>query len=506
MADHHHHEEEFRINDPEFNQLNQRLDRRNFLTKTSLGIGALALGSLFGNKLLGNSPRPVISNATGDMEQEILKALPHFAPKAKRVVYLFMSGGPSQLETFDYKPTLMNMMGQNLPESIRKGQRLTGMSANQSALPVVPSYYKFNQYGQNQTWVSELLPHTAKVIDDLCIVKSMHSEAINHDPAITFFQTGNQLPGRPSIGSWLSYGLGSDNENLPTFIVLVSKNGQKDQPLYARLWGNGFLPSKHQGVQFGSGKDPVLFLNNPEGYDGADRKQMLEYLSKLNQVQNTVYGDPEVDTRIAQYEMAYRMQTSVPEVMDVTDEPEEVFELYGPDSKDPGTYAANCLLARKLLEKDVKFVQLYHQGWDQHGSLPSGISAQCKATDQATAALITDLKRRGLLEDTLVIWGGEFGRTVYSQGKLAVNDYGRDHHPRCFTMWMAGAGVKPGISFGETDDFSYNIVKDPVHVHDFQATLLHLMGIDHERLTYKFQGRRFRLTDVEGKIVKGILT
>lgn len=506
MADHHHHEEEFRLNDPEFNRLNQKLDRRDFLTKTSMGIGALALGSLFGNKLMGNAARPVISNATGDMEQEILRALPHFAPKAKRVVYLFMSGGPSQLETFDYKPALVDMMGQNLPESVRKGQRLTGMSANQSALPVVPSYYKFNQHGQNQTWVSELLPHTAKVVDDLCIVKSMHSEAINHDPAITFFQTGNQLPGRPSIGSWLSYGLGSDNENLPTFIVLVSKNGQKDQPLYARLWGNGFLPSKHQGVQFGSGKDPVLFLNNPDGYDGADRKEMLEYLSKLNQIQNSTYGDPEVDARIAQYEMAYRMQTSVPEVMSVADEPEEVFELYGPDSKDPGTYAANCLLARKLLEKDVKFVQLYHQGWDQHGSLPSGIAGQCKATDQATAALITDLKRRGLLEDTLVIWGGEFGRTVYSQGKLTANDYGRDHHPRCFTMWMAGAGVKPGISFGETDDFSYNIVKDPVHVHDFQATLLHLMGIDHERLTYKFQGRRFRLTDVEGKIVKGILT
>ncbi|NQX38783.1 Tat (twin-arginine translocation) pathway signal sequence [Pedobacter steynii] len=506
MVDHHHHEEEFRLNDPEFNRLNQRLDRRNFLTKTSMGIGALALGALFGNKLMGNAPRPAVSNATGDMEQEILRALPHFAPKAKRVVYLFMSGGPSQLETFDYKPALVNLMGQNLPDSVRKGQRLTGMSANQSALPMVPSYYKFNQHGQNQTWISELLPYTAKVVDDLCIVKSMHSEAINHDPAITFFQTGNQLPGRPSIGSWLSYGLGSDNENLPTFIVLVSKNGQKDQPLYARLWGNGFLPSKHQGVQFGSGKDPVLFLNNPDGYDGADRKEMLEYLSKLNQIQNSTYGDPEVDARIAQYEMAYRMQTSVPEVMSVADEPEEVFELYGPDSKDPGTYAANCLLARKLLEKDVKFVQLYHQGWDQHGSLPSGIAAQCKATDQATAALITDLKRRGLLEDTLVIWGGEFGRTVYSQGKLTANDYGRDHHPRCFTMWMAGAGVKPGISFGETDDFSYNIVKDPVHVHDFQATLLHLMGIDHERLTYKFQGRRFRLTDVEGKIVKGILT
>lgn len=499
-----HHDEEFRLQTPEFNELNKKLDRRNFLTKTSLGLGALAVGSLFGSSLFGNSPKAA-PGSSGDLEADILKALPHFAPKAKRVVYLFQSGGPSQFETFDYKPRLASMLGQNLPDSVRKGQRLTGMSANQSALPMVPSYYKFNQHGESQTWMSELMPFTAQVVDELCIVKSMHSEAINHDPAITFFQTGNQLPGRPSIGSWISYGLGSDNNNLPTFIVLVSKNGQKDQPLYARLWGNGFLPSKHQGVQFRAGKDPVLFLNNPDGYDGKDRKEMLEYLSKLNQMQNAAYGDPEVEARIAQYEMAYRMQTSVPEVMSTADEPDEVFEMYGPDSRDPGTYAANCLLARKLLEKDVKFVQLYHQGWDQHSSLPSAIATQCKATDQATAALIKDLKQRGLLEDTLVIWGGEFGRTVYSQGKLTANDYGRDHHPRCFTMWMAGAGVKPGISYGETDDFSYNIVKDPVHVHDFQATLMHLMGIDHERLTYKFQGRRFRLTDVEGKVVKDIL-
>ena len=502
---HHHHNEEFKLNSPEFNQLNNKWDRRHFLTKTSLGLGALAVGSLFGKSLTGSGSAKVADSA-GDMEADILKAIPHFAPKAKRVVYLFMSGGPSQLETFDYKPGLVNMMGQNLPDSVRQGQRLTGMSANQSNLPLAPSLFKFNQHGKNNTWVSELLPHTASVVDDLCIVKSIHSEAINHDPAITFLQTGNQLPGRPSIGSWLSYGLGSDNQNLPTFIVLVSKNAPKDQPLYARLWGNGFLPSKYQGVQFGSGKDPVLFLNNPDGYDGADRKEMLQYLSKLNELQNTTYGDPEVEARIAQYEMAYRMQTSVPEVMDIKDEPEEVFDLYGPESRDPGTFAANCILARKLLEKDVKFVQLYHQGWDQHGSLPQGISGQCKATDQPTAAFITDLKRRGLLEDTLVIWGGEFGRTVYSQGKLTATDYGRDHHPRCFTMWMAGAGVKAGTSFGETDDFSYNIIKDPVHVHDFQATLLHLMGIDHERLTYRFQGRRFRLTDVEGKVVKEILS
>jgi hypothetical protein len=379
------------------------------------------------------------------------------------------------------------------------------MSANQSILPLVPSIYKFNQHGASQTWVSELLPHTAEVVDDLCIIKTVNSEAINHDPAITFFQTGNQLPGRPSIGSWISYGLGSDNENLPSFIVLVSKNAVKDQPLYARLWGNGFLASEYQGVQFRAGKDPVLFLDNPEGYDGADRKEMLDYLTTLNKYQNEVNGDPEVEARIKQYEMAYRMQTSVPDVMDISDEPQEIFDLYGPDSKDPGTYAANCILARKLLEKDVKFVQLYHQGWDHHGGLPAGMAKQCKDTDQATAALIKDLKRRGLLEDTLVVWGGEFGRTVYSQGKLQPDNYGRDHHPRCFTMWMAGAGVKHGISYGETDDFSYNIIKDPVHVHDFQATLLNIMGIDHERFTYKFQGRRFRLTDVQGKVVTDVL-
>ncbi|MCE7072846.1 DUF1501 domain-containing protein [Dyadobacter sp. CY327] len=501
-----HHKEPFRINSPEFDILNKKLERRNFLVKTSLGLGALAMGSLFGSQKLFGSNAAATTEGAAALEEKVLKALPHIAPKAKRVVYLFMAGGPSQFETFDYKPKLVNMAGQNLPDSVRKGQRLTGMSANQSSLPVVPSVYGFNQHGKSGTWVSELMPHTAKVVDELCMIKSVYSEAINHDPAITFFQTGNQLPGRPSIGSWVSYGLGTDNQNLPSFIVLVSKNGAKDQPLYARLWGNGFLPSKHQGVQFGSGKDPVLFLNNPEGYDGADRKEMLDYLAKLNQLQNEPYGDPEVDARIAQYEMAFRMQTSVPEVMDTAGEPDEVFDLYGPDGRDAGTYAANCILARKLLEKDVKFVQLYHQGWDNHGGLPKSIAQQCKNTDQATAALIMDLKRRGLLDDTLVVWGGEFGRTVYSQGKLTADDYGRDHHPRCFTMWMAGAGVKPGISFGETDDFSYNIVKDPVHVHDFQATLMHLMGVDHEQLTYKFQGRRFRLTDVHGHVVKSILT
>ena len=505
MSDHH--KEHFKLHTPEFDQLNKGWDRRNFLTKTSLGIGAIALSSLIGKSVLGNlAAKLATESPSASLEQEILRALPHFAPKAKRVVYLFMSGGPSQFETFDYKPKLVDLFGQELPSSVRQGQRLTGMSGSQSTLPIVPSAFKFNQHGDSRTWISEVLPHTASVVDDLCIIKSIHSEAINHDPALTFFQTGNQLPGRASIGSWLSYGLGSDNQNLPTFIVLVSKNAAKDQPLYSRLWGNGFLPSEHQGVQFRAGKDPVLFLDDPDGYEGKDRKEMLDYLSKLNRLQNDTYGDPEVEARIAQYEMAYRMQTSIPEVMSTVDETDEVFDMYGPDSRDPGTYAANCILARKLLEKDVKFVQLYHQGWDHHGGLPGNMIKQCKDTDQPTAAFLKDLKRRGLLEDTLVIWGGEFGRTVYSQGKLSADNYGRDHHPRCFTMWMAGAGVKPGISYGETDDFSYNIVKDPVHVHDFHATLMHIMGVDHERLTYKFQGRRFRLTDVEGKVVKAILS
>jgi hypothetical protein len=368
------------------------------------------------------------------------------------------------------------------------------------------SAFQFSQYGQSRAWVSELMPHTAEIVDELCFIKSMQTGQINHDPAITFFQTGHQLPGRPSMGAWLSYGLGSDNQNLPAFIVLVSKNAAQDQPLYARLWGNGFLPSQYQGIQFRSGKDPVLYLGNPENYDGQDRREMLDYLKSLNEVQLDTYGDPEISARIAQYEMAFRMQTSVPEITDMSKEPDSVYEMYGEESRDPGTYAANCLLARKLIEKDVKFVQLYHQGWDQHGNLPGGIKNQCQKTDRATAALIKDLKQRGLLEDTLVVWGGEFGRTVYSQGTLSMDNYGRDHHPRCFTKWMCGARVKPGFTYGETDDFGYNVVKDPVHVHDLQATILHLFGIDHEKLTYKHQGRRFRLTDVEGHVVKGILT
>lgn len=470
--------------------------RREFLTQTSLGLGAFALSGLLNPAgLNAQSIQATPENPFGQ---------PHFPAKVKRVIYLFQSGGPSQLELFDYKSELEKRHGEELPDSIRQGQRLTGMSAGQSSFPMSASKFKFTRQGKSGAWVSELLPYTSEIIDDLCFIKSMHTEAINHDPAITFFQTGSQIAGRPSIGSWLSYGLGSDNENLPSFIVLVSKNAG-GQPLYARLWGNAFLPSQHQGVQFRSGGDPVLYLNNPDGFDHTDRREMLNYLAKLQEAQYQEWGDPEINARIAQYEMAYRMQTSVPEVMDMTDEPDWIFDMYGADSRDPGTYAANCLLARKLAERNVKFIQLYHQGWDQHGGLPRGITNQCKATDQATAALVKDLKQRGLLEDTLVVWGGEFGRTNYSQGKLTQDNYGRDHHPRCFTMWMAGAGVKAGFSYGETDELGYNIVRDPVHVHDFQATLLHLLGIDHEQLTFKHQGRRYRLTDVHGRVVKEVL-
>ncbi len=478
-------------------KVNDHLNRREFLRKSGMGLGALALGSLMNP--LGASASGIPGPGSGG----ILGA-PHFTPRAKRVIYLFQSGGPSQFETFDYKPLLEKMNGEELPASVRKGQRLTGMSAGQSSLPLAGSQFKFERHGKSGQWVSELMPHTAKIVDDLCFVKSMYTEAINHDPAITFFQTGSQQAGRPSIGAWLSYGLGSDNENLPAFIVLVSKNAG-GQPLYARLWGNAFLPSQHQGVQFRSGKDPVLFLNNPNGFHHKDRAQMLDYLNQLNRLQHDTYGDPEILSRIAQYEMAYRMQTSVPDVTDLSGEPDWVFDMYGPDSRIPGTYAANCLLARRLIEKDVKFVQLYHQGWDQHLNLPGGIQNQCRNTDQASAALVQDLKQRGLLEDTLVVWGGEFGRTNYSQGKLTKTNYGRDHHPRCFTMWMAGGGVKPGFTYGQTDEFGYNIEKEPVHVYDFLATMLHLLGIDHERLTFKHQGRRFRLTDVEGHVVKDLI-
>ncbi len=468
------------------------LNRRAFLNRFGLGLGGVALATLL------NPSRVIADNS------RFLTA-PHFPAKAKRVIFLFMAGGPSQLETFDYKPLLNERQGQQLPESVRMGQRLTGMSGNQASLPLAGSIFKFQQHGQSGAWVSELLPHTAKCVDDLCFVRSMFTEAINHDPAITFLQTGSQLSGRPSMGAWLSYGLGSDNENLPSFVVLITP-GKVDQPLYSRLWGSGFLPSRYQGVQFRSGKDPVLYLTNPNGISTKDRRLALDRLRELHEVEAQTTGDAEINTRIAQYEMAFRMQTSVPEVVDVANEPPHVIDLYGPDARKPGTFAANCLLARRLAERGVKFIQLYHQGWDHHGNVPGGMRTQCRETDQPAAALIEDLKQRGMLEDTLVVWGGEFGRTNYSQGKLTATDYGRDHHPRCFTIWMAGAGVKPGAIYGETDEFGYNVAKDGVHVHDFHATLLHLLGIDHERLTYRFQGRDFRLTDVSGNVVKAILT
>lgn len=474
-------------------------NRRHFLKKLGLGIGGLAAASLL-------DPFSAIVDAADSPLKGM--NLPHFAPKAKRVIYLFQSGGPSQLELFDYKPLLHKMRGQDLPDSVRKGQRLTGMTSGQDSFPLVGSQFNFSQYGESRAWVSDLMPYTAKIVDELCFVKSMHTEAINHDPAITFFQTGSQQAGRPSIGSWMSYGLGSLNENLPTFTVLLSRgSGRKmAQPLYSRLWGNGFLSSLHQGVQFRSGKDPVLYLKDPEGMTRSERRKMLDHISELNAKQEQEFGDPEINSRIAQYEMAYRMQTSVPETMDVEGEPDHILQMYGADAAIPGTYAANCLLARRLVEKDVRFVQLYHMGWDQHDNLPSHIEKQAKDIDQATAALIMDLKQRGLLEDTLVVWGGEFGRTNYSQGTLTKTNYGRDHHPKCFTMFMAGGGVKPGFTYGETDEFGYNITKDPVHVHDMQATMMHLMGIDHTKFTHKHQGRRFRLTDVSGHVVKDLLS
>jgi len=438
--------------------------------------------------------------------QGILNGL-HIPAKAKRVIYLFQSGGPSQLELFDYKPLLNERRGEDLPDSIRNGQRLTGMSSGQDSFPLVGSSYGFKQYGQSGTWMSDLLPYTSKIVDDICIIKSMHTEAINHDPAITFFQTGSQQPGRPSMGAWMSYGLGSENKDLPAFSVLLSRGTGRPngQPLYSRLWGNGFLHSLHQGVQFRSAKDPVLYLNDPDGLHKSDKRKLLDQLKALNEEHYEQVGDPEIQSRIAQYEMAYRMQTSVPDVMNIEKEPDHIYNMYGPDSMTPGTFAANCLLARRLAEKDVRFIQLYHMGWDHHDNLPDFVQKQARDVDQASAALVMDLKQRGMLEDTLVIWGGEFGRTNYSQGALTATNYGRDHHPRCFSIWMAGAGIKPGIVYGETDDFGYNITKDPVHVHDFQATVLQQLGIDHERLTYKHQGRRFRLTDVEGHVVKGIL-
>lgn len=475
----------------------QQLQRRTFLQAGGLGLGSLALSTLMSQ-----------SKGWAEAAQSgALPGLPHFPPKAKRVIYLFQSGAPSQMDLFDPKPGLVERRGTELPDSIRLGQRLTGMTATQTSFPVAPTKYKFQQHGKSGAWLSELLPHTARVADDLCFIKSLHTEAINHDPAVTFFQTGAQLAGRPSIGSWLSYGLGSENQDLPAFVAMISKGSgnPNDQPLYDRLWGSGFLPTKYQGIKFRSVGEPVLYLSNPPGFDSTARRQFLTDLNELNQIQFDNYGDPEITTRMTQYELAFRMQTSVPELTDLSKEPQHVFDLYGPESKTPGTYAYNCLLARRLAERGVRFVQLFHRGWDQHTQLPKQIVGQCRDTDQPSAALVQDLKQRGLLDDTLVVWGGEFGRTVYCQGKLTAEDYGRDHHPRCFTMWLTGGGIKPGLTIGETDDFSYNIVKDPVHVHDLHATLLHCLGIDHERLTFKFQGRHYRLTDVLGKVVKQIV-
>ena len=474
------------------------MTRRHFFGRTATGIGALALGSLL---------NPGLFSALADESDGTFPlGKPHFAPKAKRVIYLFMAGGPAQMDLLDYKPTLEKLHGTELPSSVRMGQRLTGMTSGQSSFPVVKSLFKFSQHGKSGTYVSELLPSISEIVDDICILKTVNTEAINHDPAITFIQTGFQQPGRPCMGSWLSYGLGSENKNLPAFIVMISNGKESDQPLYTRLWGSGFLPSEHQGVNFRSTGDPVLYLSNPPGITNTTRRRMLDGLAKLNTKQYQAFADPEINTRISQYEMAYRMQTSVPELVDVSKESQNTLDMYGPDVKKPGTFAYNCLLARRMAERGVRFIQLYHRGWDQHNNLPKRIKEQCKDTDQASAALVKDLKQRGMLDDTLVIWGGEFGRTVYSQGKLEKENYGRDHHGRCYSVWMAGGGVKPGMSYGTTDDFCYNVVENPVHIHDLNATILHCMGINHEKLTYRFQGRDFRLTDIHGEVVKPILT
>jgi hypothetical protein len=472
----------------------QSVDRRHFL-KASGGLGGIALASLLDPSLL-------TAKTTG-----ALPGLPHFAPKAKHVIYLHQSGAPSQIDLFDYKPQLKKYHGTELPSSIRNGQRITGMTSGQESFPVAAPIFEFKRYGKSGTMLSELLPHTGSVIDDLCMIKTVYTEAINHDPAITLIQTGSQQMGRPSFGSWVSYGLGNETENLPAYVVMISQSSTlaTDQPLFSRLWSSGFLPSNYQGVLFRSGVDPVLYLSDPPGIDRNTRRAMLDAMASLNHVEAGRSGDPEVETRIGQFEMAFRMQASAPELMDLSKEPDSVFEMYGPDARKPGTYAAHCLLARRLVERGVRFVQLYKRGWDQHNELPRDLPRQTQSTDQPSAALIKDLKQRGLLDETLVIWGGEFGRTIYCQGRLTPTNYGRDHHPRCFTQWMAGGGIKPGIVVGQTDDYCYNVVEDPVHVHDIQATILHCLGVDHKRLTYRYQGRDFRLTDVAGEVVTKIL-
>jgi hypothetical protein len=473
--------------------------RRHFFGRSAAGIGTAALASLVNPGLFAAEDKP--AQAAG------LPGLPHFAPKAKRVIYLFMSGAPSQLDMWDYKPKMNEFYDKDLPDSVRNGQRITTMTSGQKRFPIAPSIFKFNQHGKHGAWVSELLPHTAGVIDDLAVIKTIHTEAINHDPAITYIQTGSQLPGRPSTGAWLSYGLGSMNQNLPAFVVLHStvNGGFGGQALYARLWGSGFLSTRHQGVSMRSTGDPVLYLSNPAGVSPRMRRRMLDELAKLNQERFDEVGDPEIQSRISQYEMAYRMQTSVPELTDISGESKETLEMYGPEVTKPGTFAANCLLARRLAERDVRFTQVFIRQWDQHGNLPKDIRRQCGIIDQPCAALLNDLKQRGMLDDTLVIWGGEFGRTIYCQGGLTKANYGRDHHPRCYTKWMAGGGVKPGIVYGETDDFSYNVVENPVHIHDLNATILQCLGVNHEQLTYRFQGRDFRLTDVHGNVVQDLL-
>lgn len=467
------------------------IPRRDLLSQLGLGLGSIALAHL--------SSQDDLHGAIVDASRAL-----HYKPRAKRVIYLFQAGAPSQMDLLDYKPLLNERHGTELPAEVRGTQRLTAMSGNQSSLPLVGSPFRFSQHGDSGAWFSELLPYTAQIADDLCVVRSMYTEAINHGPGVTMLQTGSPFPGRPSMGAWIDYGLGSENDNLPAFVVLVTKD-KGGQPLVARLWGNGFLPSKHQGVRFRSGDDPVLYLRNPDGIDETARRQQLDTLRRLHELQLEEVPDPQVETRIAQYELAFRMQTSIPEATNLSDESPHTFEMYGDDARNPGSFAANCLLARRLAERGVRFIQLYHQGWDHHGGLPGGLARQCRETDQASAALIRDLKQRGLLDETLVIWGGEFGRTNYCQGKLTPKNFGRDHHPRCFSIWMAGGGVKPGTTYGTTDAYGYNVSKDPVHVHDLQATLLHLLGIDHERLTFKYQGRQFRLTDVHGHVVQNIL-
>jgi hypothetical protein len=477
----------------------QTLTRRHFFARGAVGLGTAALATLL-------PPKAQAGEATSPTGG--LPGLPHFAPKAKRAIYLFMNGGPSQMDMWDYKPKMNELFDKDLPDSIRKGQRLTTMTSGQARFPVAPSKYKFTQHGKNGVWVSELLPWTAKIVDDIALVRTVWTEAINHDPAVTYICTGHQLPGRASLGAWLSYGLGTLNQNLPTFVVMTATwTGRKEaQAIYNRLWGSGFLPSKHQGVALRSSGDPVLFLSNPEGVSSRTRRRMLDTLARLNQKEFDEVADPEMQARIAQYEMAFRMQSSVPELMNLKNEPKHVLDLYGPDVHKPGTFAASCLLARRLAERGVRFTQIFHRGWDQHFNIAGDLPNQCRDVDQACYGLITDLKNRGMLDDTLVVWGGEFGRTIYCQGRLTRENYGRDHHPRCFTIWMAGGGIKRGVVYGSTDEFCYNIVEDPVHIHDLNATILHCLGIDHRRLTYKVQGLDMRLTGVEEHgPVKGIL-